>query len=53
MNTWSATKRYREAQHSDPVPELVRSLDQAWGSPAIQRPIRWPLHLRVGRQLQS
>ena len=53
MNTWSATKRYREAKGSDPVPELMRSLEEAWGSPAAQRPIHWPLHLRVGRQLES
>jgi SAM-dependent methyltransferase len=49
VRTWSATARYRQAVGDDPVIELGHELARSWGDPAMARPLRWPLTLRVGR----
>lgn len=47
LGTWSALKRYREAQGRDPLPELAEKLREAWGKEEI-RTLRWPIFLRWG-----
>jgi SAM-dependent methyltransferase len=48
LRTWSATKRYEKARGQDPVAALAPELESAWGDPAAQKLVRWPLYLRVG-----
>ena len=50
IGTWSATQLYREANESDPVPELGRELQPLWGDDRRSRLVRWALTLRVGRR---
>lgn len=49
LGTWSAVKRYRDAGHADPLPELTRALAPHWGEAEAARAITWPLYLQVGR----
>jgi SAM-dependent methyltransferase len=49
VGTWSATQRYTKTRGVDPLPALRTELASAWGDPATERLIVWPLHLRVGR----
>lgn len=49
FGTWSAVNRCRKETGADPVETLGRQLAQVWGDPSGPRPVRWPLHLRVGR----
>jgi SAM-dependent methyltransferase len=48
IGTWSATRRYREVHHRDPVEDLAPRLLPLWGDPTLTRRIHWPLSLRVG-----
>lgn len=48
LGTWSAVKRCREATGRDPLAGVAGPLREAWGEPETPRPVRWPLHLRVG-----
>jgi SAM-dependent methyltransferase len=49
LRTWSACIRYRERVGTDPVDALVEHAQRHWGDPERARPIRWPIHMRVGR----
>lgn len=49
LGTWSASSRYRAATGRDPLAEAADEMAAAWGDPQLPRPLRWPLHLRVGR----
>jgi ubiquinone/menaquinone biosynthesis C-methylase UbiE len=49
VSTWSAVNRCRRETGADPLVGLRHRLESAWGNPAEPRPVRWPLHLRVGR----
>ncbi len=49
LGTWSATERYRQATHSDPLPDLKTELDPVW--PSNQRTlVVWPVRVLLGRQ---
>jgi ubiquinone/menaquinone biosynthesis C-methylase UbiE len=48
--SWSATGRYLKARGEDPVVELAEALAPAWGDPAAERLITWPLAIRVARK---
>lgn len=50
LSTWSATRRYMQAKGTDPLEEVREELSRAWGVAEDEQPIRWPLHLRVGRK---
>jgi hypothetical protein len=50
IRTWSATRRYVDAEGIDPVPDLVRLIQPAWGEPARARRVTWPLAFRAGRR---
>lgn len=49
VSTWSAVKRYRDANSVDPLPALAAALDPLWKDAQATRSLRWPLFLRVGR----
>jgi SAM-dependent methyltransferase len=49
FSTWSAVNRCRRETGQDPVEALRTRVLRVWGDPAQPRPVRWPLHLRVGR----
>jgi hypothetical protein len=48
LGTWSATRSFRQVNGWNPVEELARELTPGWGDPALARPVRWPLSLRLG-----
>ena len=47
--SWSATRKYQQANGRHPLSVIWAELVEAWGEPSQRRRIRWPLHLRVGR----
>lgn len=47
LSTWSAVKRFREAQGQDPMHLVTPQLTAAWGTRQRQT-VNWPLSLRVG-----
>ncbi len=49
IESWSATQRYKRALGADPVDEVRGELAAAWGAPAQERRVLWPLVVRVGR----
>ncbi|HXA09914.1 MAG TPA: class I SAM-dependent methyltransferase [Chthoniobacterales bacterium] len=49
LRTWSATQRFLAAEGRDPVDEVARDLEAAWGDAATERPAIWPLTIRIGR----
>jgi len=48
--SWSATGRYIKALGEDPVVELAEVMAPAWGDPAAERTITWPLAIRAARK---
>lgn len=48
LGTWSAARRYRAAQGSDPLQEVDEQLARAWGPDARRRTVRWRLPIRAG-----
>jgi len=49
LNSWSATQRYKAQNGSHPLELIWPELVSAWGGENKTRPIRWPLHFRIGR----
>ena len=49
INTWSAIKRFVQANGFDPLDRLGGELAAAWGELSTVRTVRWKLPLRVGR----
>lgn len=49
IDTWSAVKRYRDAQAGDPVALLSGDLKAAWGD-AETRCVTWSMTVRTGRR---
>jgi SAM-dependent methyltransferase len=49
LETWSAVREYRRLRGTDPLGEITRELQGAWGAPEREKKIVWPLVLRVGR----
>lgn len=50
VGTWSATRRYVQANGEDPLGGLTDALSRSWGPSATPRTVRWPLSMRVGRK---
>lgn len=48
LSTWSALKEYQKRYHKNPLEEMRGELQHAWGD-AHEHVMRWPLHLRVGK----
>ena len=49
LDSWSATQRYKAQKGDHPLELLWDRLVSAWGEENEPRPIRWPLHFRIGR----
>lgn len=48
LGTWSAVQRMEQASGVNPVKQIAPLLGDAWGEPNKQRPVTWPLSIRVG-----
>jgi ubiquinone/menaquinone biosynthesis C-methylase UbiE len=49
VHTWSATRRFTEAQGYNPLSELERNMNPVWGPLRKPQTVRWPLAMRIGR----
>jgi len=49
LNSWSATRRYKEVHGRNPLELIWDELSSFWVDPDAPLTISWPLHLRVGR----
>jgi hypothetical protein len=49
LSTWSAVKRCTKETGRDPIGEFEGRFAAAWGDPAPEKTITWPLVLRAGR----
>jgi ubiquinone/menaquinone biosynthesis C-methylase UbiE len=49
LSTWSAVKRCANETGRDPIAEFAPVLAVAWGDPASEKTISWPLVMRAGR----
>ena len=49
MRTWSASQEWERVNGGDPVGLVRADLECAWGDPALERRVRWPLHGLLGR----
>ncbi len=47
--SWSATKRYREATGTDPIPRLETDLREVWGASEGTKRVSWPIAMKLGR----
>ena len=47
LRTWSPAQRYLAERGEDPAEVVRTQLVAAWGE-AVERPVRWPLFMRVG-----
>jgi len=51
--TWSASKRYEQSTHTDPVRLIEPELRQVWNDPDQEKLIHWPIHLKAARKPSS
>jgi len=49
LQSWSATQKFIAANNRDPTESVSRELAEIWGNPSQARAVRWPIHLRAGR----
>jgi len=49
LSTWSAVRSAREAGRDALLAGFADDLAAAWGDPARERTVRWPIHMRIGR----
>jgi SAM-dependent methyltransferase len=49
LSTWSAVRRAREAGQDQLLTAFWNDMAGAWGDPGLERPVRWPIHMRIGR----
>ncbi|MDB5047278.1 MAG: SAM-dependent methyltransferase [Fibrobacteres bacterium] len=49
LDTWSAVQYYRKDKGADPIALVREEMARAWGNPAEQRLITWPLAVKAGR----
>ena len=50
LDSWSATQRYKAQKGHHPLELIWDQLLTAWGDENEVRPVRWPLHFRIGRK---
>ncbi|WP_428607076.1 class I SAM-dependent methyltransferase [Sedimenticola sp.] len=48
LGTWSAVQRMIQETGENPVERIYPNLLRQWGDPTRQRPVSWPLSIRVG-----
>lgn len=49
FETWSASVKYREANHTRPTRFIEDDLARVWKAPQERRDVRFPLYMRLGR----
>lgn len=49
VGTWSAVRAARQAGQEGLLARFAQELGAAWGDPALQRPIAFPINMRIGR----
>lgn len=49
VGTWSAVRRAREAGQDARLEAFAAESAASWGAPETPQPIRWPVHVRLGR----
>jgi SAM-dependent methyltransferase len=49
LRTWSPVRRYIEAHGKDPVDLIEAALRSAWGNDTDQKPVTFPIFIRIGR----
>ena len=49
VGTWSAVQSLKKAGRGEELERFGAELRAAWGEPELERRIRWPLSLRLGR----
>jgi len=49
LQTWSPVRRFIERHGHDPVQDVAGELAPVWGDPSEEKLVRWPIHMRVGR----
>jgi SAM-dependent methyltransferase len=52
LSSWSAAPKYKDAHGADPLDTKRAEFAAAWGA-EINRVVRWPLYLRVGKSVTS
>jgi len=50
LGTWSAVKRYTKHTGINPLDKTGNALREAWGDPALERKVIWPLNVRASRK---
>jgi SAM-dependent methyltransferase len=49
VRTWSGTNRCIAATGEGPLRAFEATLRREWGEPISRKPVRWPIHFRIGR----
>ncbi len=47
--SWSGVKAYQKEHNTSPIPQAESALGSVWAAPQKPLPVRWKLHLRLGR----
>jgi hypothetical protein len=53
FSSYSATKRYIDANGVDPVAAHAPAIAKAWGDPGQTRLLRWPMFVHARRKLED
>lgn len=48
LKTWSATQKFADHFHHDPVPDVIKMLEPKWSNPSQTKLFEWKIHMRVG-----
>jgi SAM-dependent methyltransferase len=51
LQSWSATQKFIAQNGTNPVQLIEADLNAAWGDPKSSRKVKWPLSLRIGRNV--
>ncbi len=49
IRTWSGVARCIAVRGEEPVLDFEAAVVRAWGADSVRRPVRWPLHFRIGQ----
>lgn len=50
LNTWSGLKNYINKTNTNPLDDLLPKFMVAWGDPAQNKLVRWPVYLLAGKK---
>lgn len=48
VSTWSAVQRLKKAGQGATLTHFTKDISQLWGDPLEERPVSWPINMRVG-----